>query len=287
MADRWAAVSVNSSIGYSRQDFPIGTFFTGSVQAPKHFLQVTCTPSSGASDYALLQHKFEDVTRYQGKSVTLSFYAKRYVAGYISIEFVQDFGTGGSPSSQVYTLGGKVNPSAAWDKITLTVTLPSISGKTLGTDNNSFLALNIWVDAGSSFNTRTDSLGHQSGVIFDFSTIQLEDGTEAAAFEQRPYSVELALCQRYYETGSLRGVCACYNVAAVQLPTAWYKVTKRIVPTITLSNVTTQGMSGTIGTLSGTAATIEDFAPYYNWTSGTQGQAGKSTFDWVADAEFY
>jgi hypothetical protein len=77
---------------------------------------------------------------------------------------------------------------------------PSISGKTLGTDNNSSLGLNIWFDAGSDYNSRTDSLGQQSGT-FDIAQVQVEPGAVATTFERRPIGMELSLCQRYFQNG--------------------------------------------------------------------------------------
>jgi hypothetical protein len=51
---------------------------------------------------------------------------------------VQVFGTGGSPSANVGISGTKISVGTTFQKVTVTATLPSISGKTLGTNNNSF-----------------------------------------------------------------------------------------------------------------------------------------------------
>ena len=55
----------------------------------------------------------------------------------------------------------------------------------------------MFFDAGSNYNSRTDSLGQQSGT-FDIAQVQLEEGSVATPFEVRPIGTELALCQRYY-----------------------------------------------------------------------------------------
>ena len=39
-----------------------------------------------------------------------------------------------------------------------------------------------------------------NGKNFVFSNVQLEEGSVATPFEQRPYGLELSLCQRYYNT---------------------------------------------------------------------------------------
>ena len=76
-----------------------------------------------------------------------------------------------------------------------------LSGKTLGTDNNDYLTLVFWFDAGSDYNSRTNSLGQQSGT-FDIAQVQLEAGSVATPFEMRPVGVEFQLCQRYYQVYS-------------------------------------------------------------------------------------
>jgi hypothetical protein len=60
---------------------------------------------------------------------------------------------------------------------------------------------------------------------------QLERGTQATSFEYRQYQQELALCQRYYETGSARW--RAYDTNAAVVWTNSFKVTKRATPTMT------------------------------------------------------
>ena len=74
--------------------------------------------------------------------------------------------------------------STTWTKYTKTFTIPSITGKTLGTDSNDYLQLNFWLDGGSSFDSRTDTLGQQSGT-FEFAQVQLEKGSSATDFEYK------------------------------------------------------------------------------------------------------
>jgi hypothetical protein len=90
----------------------------------------------------------------------------------------------------------KVAINTTWQQVTVTATLPSITGKTLGTDNNDSLTLLIFFDAGTIFNSRTNTLGHQSGT-FDIAQVQIEPGPVATPFERRPLATELSLCKRY------------------------------------------------------------------------------------------
>jgi hypothetical protein len=145
-----------------------------------------------------LQQKLEDVRTFAGQQVTVSFWAKVDATKNISVEFAQSFGTGGSPSANVTGIDvAKVSIGTIWQKVTVTATIPSITAKTLGTDGNSFINLVVWFDAGSTFNSRTDTLGQQSGT-FDIAQVQVEPGPIATTFERRPIGTELSLCQRYF-----------------------------------------------------------------------------------------
>lgn len=74
---------------------------------------------------------------------------------------------------------------------------------------------------------------------------QLELGTVATPFERRPLGTELALCQRYYESGSASYEGIGLNTASVgyQLP---FKVTKRATPTVATAVTSSSGVSGVI-----------------------------------------
>ncbi|MDQ0082951.1 hypothetical protein J2W35_003310 [Variovorax boronicumulans] len=64
------------------------------------------------------------------------------------------------------------------------------------------------------------------------SLTQFELGTVATPFERRHPEIELALCQRYYETGGgeLQAYNSTGNGTGVRVP---FKVTKRATPTLT------------------------------------------------------
>jgi hypothetical protein len=196
--DRWINDHNGSTKIHSRQSFTLGQ--TDVPNEPAYYSRTVVTSSAGASNYVIKQHRIESVRIFAGQTVTLSFWAKADATKNIATEFGQIFGSGGSPSGAVTGVGATLHSlSTSWKKFFVTTTIPSISGKTLGTNINSdYSFVSFWFDAGSSFNSRTNSLGQQSGT-FDIAQVQLEIGQTATEFERRHISEELALCQRYYE----------------------------------------------------------------------------------------
>lgn len=196
--DRWGMYSDGGTVTYSAQSFTLGNAITG--YEPTNFIRIVTTGQSAAGNYAQIVQSIENVRTFAGQEITISFWAKA-ASGTpkVAIEMGQNFGTGGSPSASVNTYVTQSTLSTSWQRFTITTTIPSISGKTLGTTaNTSALSISFWVSAGTNFNSRTGSLGIQSNT-FDIWGVQLEAGSGATAFEVRPIQTELALCQRYYE----------------------------------------------------------------------------------------
>jgi hypothetical protein len=198
--DRWSHVRDGDGTSTcSSQAFTPGSGPTGYESA--NFLRLVTTGQTSSSASSRISQEVEDVRSFAGETVTLSFFAKAASGSpKIAVEAAQRFGTGGSPSSAVIEFGGQVTLGTSWTRHSLTFTVPSISGKTIGTDpNSSSLSLRLYVSAGSDLNARTGSLGIQSNT-FDIWGVQLEAGSEATSFRRNANSIqgELAACQRYY-----------------------------------------------------------------------------------------
>lgn len=199
--DRWINTNLASTKTHSRQAFTPGQ--TDVPGNPRYFSRTVVSSVSNSGAAVLKQHLIEGVNTLAGKKATLSFWAKADASKSIAIEFCQNFGSGGSPFATGIEVQ-KVALTTSWQKFEITVDIPSISGKTIGTDGRDWLECNFWFESGSVFNDRTDSLGQQSGT-FDIAQVQLEEGSTASAFEQRPVGVETSLCERYYQTMNLTG----------------------------------------------------------------------------------
>ena len=236
-ADRWFIESVGSTKTASRQNFALGQ--TDVPDNPSYFMRNVVTSIAGAGNYAVMYQRIEGVQTFSGKSVTLSFWAKADAAKNIAVEFVQHFGSGGTPSAEVTGISTQlINLTTSWEKYTVTVTQPSVSGKTLGTDGNSWMSAIFWFDAGSNNDARAASLGQQSGT-FDIAQVQIEEGTASTPFEMRPIGMELSLCERYYQNlGSFYpGHINTGNTTALRFVVP-FSVLMRASPTVTFSSVT-------------------------------------------------
>jgi hypothetical protein len=147
----------------------------------------------------------------------------------------QNFGSGGSPSAVVNNIGAnKFAITTSWTRYSIVISVPSISGKTIGsTANTSSLYLSIWASAGSDWNNRTDSLGNQN-ITLDFWGVQVEAGSVATAFQTATGTIqgELAACQRYYNNLGTVGHTA-YSADGVM--GFVFPVTMRATPTASFS----------------------------------------------------
>ena len=223
--DRWL-VYFDGTMGnnsLNQMSFTLGQ--TSIPGEPKYHLRWDITSAGSASTYRELAQRIEGVRTFAGQTVTLSFWAKADAARTITLTLRQNFGTGGSPSSDVNTALTSISATTSWQKFTRTVTLPSISGKTIGTNNNDYLQL---------------IFGMPINVVmqFDLSQVQLEAGSTATPFEFEPYETTLRKCQRYYYkwplfSGSGYG---SIGIASTQTTTAGrlhvqFPVPMRIAPT--------------------------------------------------------
>ena len=199
--DRWFAPLNDGTCTYSAQTFTSGAAPVAGYESA-NFARIVTTGQTLASARAALTQRMEDVRTFAGQTVTVSFWAKAATGTpSIAIEFAQNFGSGGSPSASVSAIGAvKVAITTSWVRYSSTISIPSISGKTIGTTaNTSFLQLALYVSAGTDYNARTGSLGIQTGT-FDIWGVQVEAGSVATPFTTATGTLagELAACQRYY-----------------------------------------------------------------------------------------
>jgi hypothetical protein len=211
--DRWVAdISGDGTATFSTQVFATGAAPVAGYEGT-NFCRIVTTGQTSAAVNSRLGQRIENVRTFAGQTITVSFWAKAATGTpSIAVELQQNFGTGGSPSATVNTLiatPAKLAITTSWARYSYTIAVPSISGKTVGTNNDSHLIVGIYVSAGSNFNARTGTLGIQSNT-FDIWGVQAEYGAKMTPFQTASGGspqAELAMCQRYYvRLGAANGV---------------------------------------------------------------------------------
>jgi hypothetical protein len=177
-ADRFQANGITGDV-VSRQTFTPGTAPVAGYEG-EYFLRYASSATAGTRYFF---QKVEDVRTFAGQTVTFSFWA-RVNSGTASLTtyFYQQFGSGGS--ADVQSSSGTYTVTTAWQRITFTITMPSVSGKTIGAGS--------LVQAAFLFSDVSKNL--------DIWGYQLEASNTATAFQTATGTIqgELAACQRYF-----------------------------------------------------------------------------------------
>ena len=271
--DRWQQANSGGTFTLTPQTFTPGAAPVAGYEGSTFLRSITATQSA-AGDFALVEQKIEDVRTSAGTTVTLSFWAKAATGTpKIGIELSQNFGSGGSPSATVNTAGGTVTLSTSWARYSVSVAVPSISGKTIGTTaNTSFVETNLWLSAGSTLATRASSIGIQNNT-FDIWGVQVENGSTATAFQTATGTIqgELAACQRYYwrSRGNAANSPYAQGIAASGADLqgmCQYPVTMRVAPTsVDFSTLgLTDGVSAPVAVTALTLSNAGTFATLLN-----------------------
>jgi hypothetical protein len=195
--DRWVVASnATNSATYSAQTFTPGAAPVAGYEA-RNFARIVSTSQSTSSDYAEISQPIEDVRSFAGQTVTVSFWAKAATGTpNFGVSLEQNFGSGGS--SFVLTSAPVIVLSTSWTRYMATISIPSITGKTIGT--SSFLKLHLLSSAGTGLSSLGFPAVGLQNITADIWGVQVESGSTATAFRRNANSLqgELAACQRYY-----------------------------------------------------------------------------------------
>ena len=271
---------------------------------PGYCLEIDVTTAQAsipADDVLTLHQKIEaqnllhlEYGQATAKTICLSFWAKAAVTGAYPVSLYQpDIG-------RSYVATFTINAANTWEY--KTVIIPGDTSGQIDNDNDQGLRLSFSLGCGTD---RQAAAVDQWGAGFFYSVsgvedlvssvsgnlriadIQLEAGEVATPFERRPYGVELALCQRYYEIGRVmenvsvagaNGNYYCRN-------SVFFKTQKRDDSTsITLSSETYRQSNW--ATVSPTVST--DYMDVYKFrhkADGINTDVMSKEFYWAADAE--
>ena len=287
-ADRWRNTLNGGTVTQARQAFTLGDAL-GATQ-PTYFLRQTVSGHTLASQFAATAQAIEGVRSYAGQTITVLGWARRSSGtGNMVVEGRQSFGTGGSPSAEVTGVSPTtVTLSATWAPFAVVMTVPSVAGKTLGANSDDYFSINFWTSAGSDYNARTNSLGLQT-IGVDLWGIHIRVGTwtaaDAALYRPRDPGTELALCQRYFETGT-GGIMIDHLLYSMGV-TVPFKVRKRgAIPVVSLNNQSVFGNN--IDVTSGSSTAANSDAAYFEISKSANigvGSRARWNFGFNADAE--
>lgn len=160
---------------------------------------------------------------------------------------------------------------------------------TVSTTETRYTVPNISIPSGATTGIEivfsTGALG--SGLGYYLGDVQFEPGSYCTPFERRHHSIELEMCQAYFEPGSQP---AYYNSALVAAGgttgygTVYFKVQKRAVPTIAGGSWQYYaGASGSGYSPTFTSVTVDRFSHQLTGGGNYSGEVGTGT--WTADAE--
>ena len=268
--DRWRFEFSTGTNTYSAQTFTPGTAPVAGYEA-KNFAQMAISGQSATSAYNILGQRIEDVRTFANQTVTFSFWAKASSGTpSIGLEITQVFGSGGSPSAFVSTPLGSITTSTSWARYSKTVAVPSISGKTIGTDaNSSYIEANFWLSAGSDHATRASSIGINNST-FQIWGVQVEASSTASDFATATGTLqgELAACQRYYyqTEKSTKYIFSGFSYSTtIFFAIAPLPVSMRIAPT-----VVTSGTAGDYRVLQGGSFVTSSATPTFETATPEQ-----------------
>ena len=205
----WGWVAVASKFSVQRStEVPVGQGFTNSMLVTS--LSAYSTPVGGY--YGVGQHiegyNIADMGfgTASATTATLSFWARSSIAGTFSVALEN------GSFNRSYIFNYTISSVNTWQYFTL-----PFRADTTGTwDNTTGQGLRLWWDLGSNDTTYAGAAGswlaadklRTTGAVSLIGTnaatlyiagVQVEKGSVATPFEFRPYAIELALCQRYFQ----------------------------------------------------------------------------------------
>lgn len=274
-ADRWAVGASGTAVNVGQGGHP-------TTYSQRKSLNIFPAGSGNTRAFALTRIESGDVLDLVGEEVTFSTWVYRTNSDTVELfvayaNAVDDFSTITNFTQPSYSHSG------GWQKLTVTVTLP--------TDAQQGLQLLVNLPDGIP-----------SGESFAVTDCQLERGSVATQFEVRPVSLERTMCERYYETSYREGITPntpnlgvkdtghiLVNGSVASSAVIVFRTKKRDEPAVVIAapgtdppeNRVRKASNGTIKTISGPFITPDSIV--FNIDSGNAGDVHQ--LGYTADAE--
>ena len=217
--DRWVGRTFGGAGRFSMQrvaDAPEGFEYSNKIT-------VTTTATSGVGGYGLEQRiEGQNLTMLNygvstAKSLTVSFWIKASVVGTYSVAIRTSTAGASGISACVNTF--TISVANTWQKVTNTFPANTAYDNVYDNTTGIFFdinfgaqtakttsTLNSWVLGNFLFATGQTDVMQTAGATINITGVQLEVGTTATDFENRPYDMELARCERYFQKSHPQGV---------------------------------------------------------------------------------
>ena len=261
--DRWQwnnSGAMVCTVSLSTTDFPNDTF-----QSSLKVDVTTADTSIAAGEYTGIFQPIEGVNVRDliGTTFTLSFWVKSPKTGVHCVSF-----RNARPAlDRAYIKEYTITTANTWEYKTVTVTGGLITAGTWDWTNGSGVEVGFTLAAGTTWQTTADAwqtgnflaTANQVNVMdntandFFLTGVQLEPGAIATPFERRPLAAEIRLCQRYYETSLNSSNVSLFSGNVTSGSAYWgntaYKVDKRDVPIVVLTNLSAVAFPTAAGTV--------------------------------------
>jgi len=281
-ADRFGYRGSGSFVSPSRQMFTLGQ--TGIPGNPRYFHRLTVTSVAGSNNYALIAQDIPRVDTYCGQRTTLFFDLKSDATRNFSVEWQRNYGTGNASPPEILPIPQKHSCGSGWTTYKLVFDIPQITGKYVGTNGDDYITYVLFFDAGSALNSRTVSLGQQSGV-FDIARVGWLQGDYSQhedPFSLLDISMDNQRCLPFCQMGD--GQESLMTGPIVSGGQYWsvcgFGIPLRAAPVMTLVNRGQKGFPS-VGSADATRFGFNE----YRVANGTYND-GYFWSRWLADAEF-
>ena len=182
--DRWFMNNSSETITTTQQ---INTEADAATTGQRYFMRNVVSTSG---NFAGIAQKIENVFQFNGKTFTLSFWARGGAAGGnipTTFRVYANGLSGGTIIDADILPTTNITLTSNWQYYTVSFTTPSLSFSSYTTD-----------ESNTCFHLFFQQTTAET-CDFDLTGVSLEVGDTATPFEHRSYGQELALCQRYFQ----------------------------------------------------------------------------------------
>ncbi|WP_186056806.1 hypothetical protein [Burkholderia gladioli] len=173
--------------------------------------QLQYQQTTAATSSPTIGQKLESVLQFNGQSITVQVSAVGS-GSVVGVQATQNFGTGGSPSAPVVTSKAvSWSISSTESRYSVRLDIPSVAGKTLGTNGNDFLRVDFLLATGATFSMSLCQFQT------DICPSTASSNTTGSGGLPRPFrfggaAAELSRVRRYVKVlDGFLGLCTTYN----------------------------------------------------------------------------